>query len=187
MPYEYILKNQDAQYGGVSVSEAAVEFIKTILEEGKTILELGSGPGSTVGLGEIYNLYSVENQPNWYDKFPKSTTYINCRSKSYDEVYTKPDGFPNDIAWYDPDDLFPNLPNSYDLILFDGPGGFSHGWGRGGFYKHIDKFNTDVPIIFDDINDEGKGGILMKKVSEYIKRPYKVLNTDMIEATGYIL
>ena len=83
--------------------------------------------------------------------------------------------------------MFPNLPNSYDLILVDGPGGFSHGWGRGGFYKHIDKFNTDVPIIFDDINDEGKGGILMKKVSEYIKRPYKVLNTDMIEATGYIL
>ena len=33
--------------------------IKTILEEGKTILELGSGPGSTVGLGEIYKLYSV--------------------------------------------------------------------------------------------------------------------------------
>ena len=84
MPYEYILKNQDAQYGGVSVSEAAVEFIKTILEEGKTILELGSGPGSTVGLGEIYNLYSVENQPEWFDRYSKYTTYINCRSKSYD-------------------------------------------------------------------------------------------------------
>ena len=36
-----------------------------------------------------------------------------------DETYTKPNGFLNDKAWYHPDDLFSNLPNSYDLILVD--------------------------------------------------------------------
>ena len=59
---QYVLRNQ-IPYGGVSVNESAVEFIKSILEEGKTIIELGSGPGSTVGLGKIYDLYSVEDQP----------------------------------------------------------------------------------------------------------------------------
>jgi|TARA_Y100000310_G_scaffold138497_1_gene137476 hypothetical protein len=185
MSYQYVLKNQGGRYGGVSVNESAVEFIKTILDEGKTILELGSGPGSTVGLGKIYKLYSVENQPEWCDKFREYTTYINCRSKSYNKVYTKPDGFPNDQAWYDPDDLFPNLPINYDLILVDGPGGYSHGWGRGGFFKHIGEFNTNVPIIFDDVNDPEKGGILMRKISEYTNRPFKILDTD--KATGYIL
>jgi hypothetical protein len=185
---EYILRTEDEyiEYGGVSINKAAVEFIESILDNGKTILELGSGPGSTVGLGKIYNLYSVENQPEWFDRYSKYTTYINCRSKSYDETYTKPNGFLNDKAWYHPDDLFSNLPNSYDLILVDGPGGFSHGWGRGGFYKHIDKFNTDVPIVFDDINRDEESE-LMKRVSEYIDRPYKYLETDFENEIGYIL
>ncbi len=180
MSYQYVLKNQDGRYGGVSVSEAAVEFIKTILEEGKTILELGSGPGSTVGLGKIYNLYSVENQPEWMDKFPTYTTYINCRSKPYDDEYTKPDEFQDNISWYHPDDLFPNLPEHYDLILIDGPGGVGHGWGRGGFWKHIDKFNTDVPFVFDDVEREMK---LVKLVSEYVNRDYVLLEDGV---TGVI-
>ena len=186
---EYVLRltDKDIQYGGVSVNKAAVEFIKTLLGKGKTILELGSGAGSTVGLGKNYKLYSVENQVEWFDRFSEYTTYINCRSKSYDEVYTKPVGFLNDVAWYHPDDLFPNLPSTYDLILVDGPGGWHHGWGRGGFLKHIDKFNTDVPMVFDDINHEDKGGMLIRKVSEYIGRPYEILDTDEINATGYIL
>ena len=173
--------------GSVSMSKSCVEYIKKILPKGSTILELGSGHGTTWLADAGYKMYSVENQPEWFDKFPKHTTYINCRSKSYDETYTKPDGFPNDKAWYHPDDLFLNLPNNYDLIFVDGPGGFSHGWGRGGFYKHIDKFNTNVPMVFDDVNDENKAGLLMRKVSEYIGRPYKILDTDPIEATGYIL
>jgi len=183
----YILKNKDdhIEYGGVSINKAAVEFIESILEKGKTILELGSGPGSTMGLGKNYELYSVENQTEWFDKYSKYTTYIKCRSKSYDENYTQPEGFPNDKAWYHPDDLFSNLPNNYDLILVDGPGGFSHGWGRGGFYKHIDKFNTNVPIIFDDINRDEESE-LMKKVSEHIGRPYSFLETDFNNETGYI-
>ena len=179
---QYVLRNQ-MPYGGVSVNESAVEFIKSILEEGKTIIELGSGPGSTVGLGKIYDLYSVENQPEWYDKFPESTTYINCRSKKYDEEYTSPSQFPNDKSWYHPDDLFPNLPKTYDLILIDGPGGWSHGWGRGGFFKHIDKFNTDVPMIFDDIQREDEL-MLIKEVSKYVGREYETIdsNTGVIYA-----
>lgn len=162
--------------GSASMTKDCVEYIKKILPKGSTILELGSGHGTTWLADAGYKMYSVENQPEWFDKFPKHTTYINCRSKKYDEIYTKPDGFDNDKAWFHPDDIFSNLPDSYDLILIDGPGGFAHGWGRGGFWKHIDKFNTDVPMIFDDINRPSESD-LMEKVSEYTGRDYYVVDT----------
>ena len=172
------------QYGGISVNKECIELIKTILQPGSTILELGSGPGSTIILSESYTIYSVENQPEWFDRFPLCTTYINCRNKMYDDKYTSPD-MPNQKGWYHPDDLFPNLPEKYDLILIDGPGCVN--WGRGGFYKHIDKFNTNVPMVFDDIHIMDKGKRLMMKVSEYVNRPYKFLTTDHKQQTGYIL
>ena len=67
----------------------------------------------------------------------------------------------------------------YDLILVDGPNGAI---GRGGFLKYLNIFNTDLPIIFDDINRESEMQ-LMVKISEKLNRPYKILNTT----TGYIL
>ncbi len=160
---------------GITINENCVNLIKRLLPKGSTILELGSGHG-TIWLADAgYKVYSVENQPEWFDKFPNHTTYINCRSKPYDDEYTKPDGFEDDKSWYHPDDLFPNLPKTYDLILVDGPGGWSHGWGRGGFWKHIDKFNTDVPMVFDDINRMPESD-LMEKVSEYVDREYDVID-----------
>ena len=180
---QYVLRGR-GQYGGISVNEAAVEFIKTILEKGKTILELGSGGGSTVGLGDIYKLYSVENQPEWFDIYSEYTTYINCRTKYYDDEYTAPN-IPKQKGWYHPDDIFPNLPKKYDLILIDGPG--CRPYGRGGFLKHIEKFNTYIPMVFDDIHTDDKSKLLMKKVSEYVGRPYKILETDTKGHTGYIL
>jgi len=172
------------QYGGVSVNKACVDFIESILPNGSTILELGSGPGSTIALSNNFKLYSVENQPEWFNKFPVCTTYINCRTKFYDEEYTAPD-LPGNKGWYHPDDLFPNMPASYDLILIDGPGGGR--FGRGGFFKHIDKFNTSVPMVFDDVHIEDKGLALMRKVSEYVGRKYEILKTDPKRQTGYIL
>ena len=166
---------------GVTINVVCLDFIRDTLPEGKTILEFGSGLGTT-WLGESFNMYSVENQPEWVDAYPKSTTYINCRSKMYDETYTVPSEFPNDKGWYHPDDLFPKLPSHYDLMLIDGPGGWRHGWGRGGFFKHIDKFNTSVPMVFDDIDrpDELR---LIKEVSNYLGKKYIILEDG---ATGVI-
>lgn len=167
-------------FGQVSISKNCFELIRSILPEGKTILEFGSGFGTTQ-LGKHYEMYSVENQTEWQNAYLSSTTYINCSSKMYDEDYPAPD-LPGNKGWYHPDDLFEQLPEKYDLILVDGPGGPR--WGRGGFYKHIDKFNTDVPMVFDDINREPEM-VLMQKVSEYVGRPYKILDSD--NAIGYIL
>ena len=166
-------------FGGVSMSENCFNYIRSILPSNKTILEFGSGFGTTQ-LGKHYEMYSVENQPEWFDVYSELTTYINCRSKMYDDEYNAPD-IEGNKGWYHPDDLFPNLPEHYDLILVDGPGGGK--WGRAGFYKHIDKFNTNVPIVFDDIQRSPEFE-LMESVSKYVSRDYKILEDG---CTGVIL
>jgi hypothetical protein len=166
--------------GNVSISDECINFIRTIIPDGSTILELGSGNG-TVRLSKYFKLYSVENQTEWMNAFPNNTTYINCKTKYYDNEFTAPDVVGKQTAWYDPEDLLPNLPKNYDMILIDGPGGH---WGRGGFLKYIEHFNTNVPIIFDDANRAAEID-LMIKVSEQIDRPYNILNTD--KSVGYIL
>jgi hypothetical protein len=169
---------------GITISNNCVDYIKKILPIGSTILEFGSGQG-TVWLSEAgYKMYSVENQKEWMDVFPEHTTYINCDILFYDrDNYHPPEMLPwiqeLQKGWYDPKQLFPNLPKSYDLILVDGPGSK---WGRGGFYKHIDKFDTDVPMIFDDIH-RLQDSEVMELVSEYVGRDYELID----EYTGVIL
>lgn len=163
----------------VSISTECINLIRTLIVPGATIFEFGSGEG-TVRLSEHFTLYSVENQYEWMDRYPKATTYINCRTKSYDSEFTAPDMVGPQTAWYHPEDVLRQIPRHYDLILIDGPGGH---YGRGGFLKLIDKFNTKVPIVFDDINRPAEFD-LMVKVSEYIGRPYHVLESD--KSTGYI-
>tara|TARA_R110000824_G_scaffold125390_1_gene284469 strand:- start:233 stop:775 length:543 start_codon:yes stop_codon:yes gene_type:complete len=143
----------------VSISEECISYIIDNLEEGNTILELGSGEG-TVKLSNHFKMISIENQPEWQDKFSENTTYINVPDRLYekDDIswwnktiadFKVLDGF-EDTGWYNPEVLLNQLPdkNDYDLILVDGPGGYL---GRSGFLKYIEHFNTDVPIIIDDI------------------------------------
>jgi hypothetical protein len=166
--------------GSVSISIECINFIKSILPIGSTILELGSGQG-TVELSKWFKMYSVENQFEWVHKFPDCTTYIPCRTLTYDDTFTAPNIAGTQTAWYHPDDLFENLPKSYDLILIDGPGGH---FGRGGFFKYLEKFNTNVPILFDDINREADLD-LMIKVSQQLNKPYTILESD--KSLGYII
>ena len=166
--------------GGWAIQESCFEFIKQILPEGKTILELGSGLGTDY-LSKHYIMYSIENYKEWIDKY--KSTYIYAPIKNYNNDWTTPDlpgeGTSKQTGWFDPDIVKNNLPTHYDLILVDGPNGM---FGRGGFLKHLDWFNTNVPIVFDDINREAEMQ-LMIKVSEKIGKPYKELD----KYTGYIL
>lgn len=165
--------NNSVNLGSVNISYNCINLIRSVIPENSTILELGSGAG-TVVLSQYFKMFSVENQPEWFNKYPDATTYINCRSMMYDSVYTAPD-IPENYGWYHTDDIFPNLPEHYDLILVDGPGG--HHWGRGGFLKHLDKFNTSVPIVFDDVNRQPELQ-LMKMVAKQLNRDCAVLEND---------
>ena len=65
-------------------------------------------------------------------------------------------------------------------MLVDGPGGWL---GRGGILTYIEHFNTEVPIVFDDVHREQESMIL-KKLSKKLNREYKILDDGV---TGYIL
>ena len=157
----YIEENNT--FGGWSMNEECFEYIKENLSYGKTILEFGSG-FATGELAKHYNMYSVENDDNFLNKYP--STYIHAPIKKYEipgssfsgEKYFVPaKGFENERGWYDPDILKDNLPKEYDLILVDGPIGH---YGRSGFLLHLEWFKSDVPIIIDDVHREPEKNLL---------------------------
>ena len=167
--YELSLINN---FGGWSMEKSCFDYIRQLLPEGKTILEFGSGY-VTGELSKYYTMYSVENYEEWVDRY--DSTYIYAPIKFYDETFITP-SIPENLGWYNPDIVKVNLPKKYDLILVDGPNG--ERYGRGGFYKYLKWFNTDVPIVFDDVNREPER-ILMEKVSKKIGRDYVILEDDM--------
>ncbi len=158
----------DEDFGGWSMEKSCYDYIRQLLSKGKTILEFGSG-FVTGELSKYYTMYSVENYEEWVNRY--DSTYIYAPIKFYDETFITPN-IPENLGWYNPDIVKENLPKKYDLILVDGPNG--ERYGRGGFYKYLDLFNTDVPIIFDDVNREPER-ILMEKVSKKIGRDYVIL------------
>ena len=115
-----------------SISQEMFDYIRSVLDDGATLLELGSGWASGQ-LSKYYTVYSIEHDRRWLYKYNTNYIYAPIRNR-----------------WYDIEVLKKELPIHYDLILVDGPPGPI---GRGKFYDYLDLFNTKVPIIFDDINE----------------------------------
>lgn len=166
-----------------SLGEQAVDLIRYILPEKSSILEFGCGVTSKLLLN-WYTVYSIEHNQEWLNH--SNAYYVPL--KQYNDVdFISPDitGMPfgkKQTAWYDPDklnDVLKKIP-SYDLIIIDGPNGY---YGRGGFYKFIHLFNTDVPMLFHDVNRECDLNH-MKKVANHIKKQCFILEDDL--RTGFI-
>jgi hypothetical protein len=114
----------------------------------------------------MYNVYSVEHNKNWVGKY--SSNYIYAPIKN---------------GWYDTEVLAKKLPENYDLILVDGPPGAI---GRGKFYDNLHLFNTNVPMIFDDVNRDGEYA-LMEKVAAKLQRKFEIFKTSSQKQFGLIL
>lgn len=140
-----------------AISDEMFSWIKQEIPEGKTILEFGSGTG-TIELTKHWKVYSVEQNPQWVGKAPKSN-YIYAPLKG---------------DWYDSDIVFSNIPNEYDLIIVDGPAGSDK---RPGIDKYWSKFNTNVPLLFDDTHRE--------KDKNHAIHVANLLQKDWIEVNGW--
>ena len=149
-------------FGGWAITKDCFDYIRKILPEGKIILEFGSGWG-TGELAKHYKMYSIEHNEGYIGG--RDSTYIHAPIKD---------------GWYDYDIVKNNLPETYDLIFVDGPTGRI---GRDGFYKHLDLFDTSVPIIIDDVHRDAEKA-LIEKVSKKLNKEYKILPD---KATGVIL
>jgi hypothetical protein len=120
-------------FGGRSICEKLFNYIRDTLPQGSIILELGSGWASGE-LAKYYTLWSIEHDEKFVGLY--KTNYIYA---------------PLINGWYNVDILKEKLPTGYNLILVDGPPGHV-GLGRLPFFTHLNLFEKDVPIIFDDVN-----------------------------------
>ena len=139
------MKKDDTNLNFWAISDEMFEWIKANLEEGKTILEFGSGTG-TIELTKHWTVYSVEQNEQWLNKAPDSH-YIHAPLKDHFYLHTT-----DKDTWYDEAIVFNNIPEKYDLLLVDGPQGSDV---RKGIDKYIDRFRTDVPILLDDTHRDG--------------------------------
>jgi len=121
------------------IDAGVLNAIKLLLPRGSTLLELGSGAGTTQ-LTKRYTVYSVENDEEWLG-ICTDANYIHAPIRDLQ------DSSGRELKWYDIDVLAKELPSRYDLVLVDGPAGHI---GREGLLTHLDLFRTDIPFVFDD-------------------------------------
>ena len=152
--------------GDWAIDQALLDHIHSILPQGKTVLEFGSGEG-TAELLKRYKVYSVEHNKEWLDKYPTNYIYAPLKEHKAMRNYSEP------YIWYDADVLRRTLPKlKYDLILIDGPI-----QSRTGFVKYMNwiPLNTNVPMVFDDVNLK-RNWLIIKGVSSRVKRPFTCYN-----------
>ena len=95
--------------------------------------------------------------------------------------YAAPSKHNGEVGWYDINVILKKMPAKYDLILVDGPPGFI---GRHGFVENLDKFNTNVPILIDDINRQPELDMLHEICAKLGRKP--VIKQYRGKAFGYV-
>lgn len=129
-----------SKFGEWSIDKKTYNYIRRVLPEGSTILELGSGEVTDI-LARDYTMYSVEHDIEWMDKYNSTYLYAPlCEHKAIkNHEHTR---------WYSADILKPKLQGiKYDLLLVDGPPQT-----RSGFFKYMAMFDSSAIWLFDDSN-----------------------------------
>ncbi len=149
----------EMNWGGWAIDKKLYNYIRKILLEGSTILELGSGHSTDV-LAEYYTMYSVEHDEEWVGKY--NSTYLHVPLKEHKAIkghqYTR---------WYDASVLKPKLKGiKYDLLLVDGPP-----ITRSGFFKYMKLFDSNAIWILDDSNRKAEAKVL-NSVCARLDRPW---------------
>ena len=148
-----------------SISKNLFDYICSVLPEGRTILELGSGWG-TGELAKHYKMYSVEHDLKFVDKY--KSTYLHVPLKEHKQLANH-----KTTLWYDAVILKEKIKGiKYDMLLVDGPPQT-----RSGFYKYYTLFDMDAILVFDDYNREVDRRVV-NSVAVQLKRLYVVHPSD---------
>jgi len=146
---------------GWELPEAAFKWIEENIPYGSSIVELGSGHGSS-RLSQNYELWSIEHDKDWLNL--SSSTYIYADIVPYEK-----NGETG--TWYNPEKIKQGLPREYSLLIIDGP---PSSIGRRGIIAFQELFRWDCFIIVDDTHRPEE-----KIISEYLSEQ-KSLNKTRI-------
>lgn len=130
------------------------KWIEKNIPKGSVILELGSGKGTQRLADNGYVMHSIEHSKKWMNKYNSHYIYAPIKNDWYDTRYLKK-----------------GLPEHYDLLVVDGPPRKVDEIkvGRYAMINHLDLFNTNVYMIFDD-TDRGREHKLVLAIAEKIGR-----------------
>ena len=127
--------------------------IKHALEARGPILECGSGlttllvGGIATSRGNAY--WALEHTPEWADRVERFLDEFSLRQVTLD---AKPLRDYGDYSWYDPS--FESMPDSFDLVICDGPPGSTKG-GRSGLVPVMrSKLRKGCIVLLDDASRE---------------------------------
>lgn len=116
-----------------------INWIKSSIQPGSVMVELGSGDGTTRLLSKNYILYSVEHDLRWVNKYA-AARYIYA---------------PLVDDWYNEGILTSRLPDQYSLLIVDGPPSNC----RPNIIHHLSLFRN-IPMVIDDIERPGEKRII---------------------------
>ena len=152
------------QLSGWAISQELFDWICQNFPQGSVIVECGSGIGSLALARAGFTVYSIEHDHRWLNKYEHENIHY---------IYAPITCVGEDL-WYTVELVKKGLPEKYDLILVDGPTGWI---GRHGFLKNIELFNSNLTIIFDDI-DRPAEKKLFQDTQDQLQRQGFVLKTD---------
>lgn len=158
------------------LGERAMSMVASLLSEGSTILEFGSGDGSGI-LAEVYEVYSVEHDEDWLGR-SENVHYIHAPLKT----------FGAGREWYDVSAIQAGRPAGVDLVIVDGP---PADVGRQGFLEALgaidDSLFAGVPILIDDVH-RPNDRMLIDQVARITGRDYSLyIESDNRRMFGLIL
>lgn len=118
-----------------------------------SILELGSGWSTGYLTDQLHFVTSIEHDSTFLDKVP-GVRYIYAPIEPYGPGNEFPASIQkrtsDQIGWYNREVLKRELADAdWSLIFVDGP---PNDFGRAGFFVNLDLFNTNCPIVLDDMH-----------------------------------
>ena len=167
------MNQEEDSLGHYSIDQSLYDYIRITLPEGSTILELGSGFGTSL-LAKHYVMTSVEHDEQFLGKY--DSTYLHVPLKEHKAIKNHPT-----TRWYDADKLRPKLEGlQYDMLLVDGPPQT-----RSGFWKYFSMFDSKAIIVFDDLQRECERK-LINSISSKLNCPYVVYGNGEGKPFGVI-
>jgi hypothetical protein len=139
-------------WSGSGIEKGLVDFIRSVVPDGRTVVEFGAGDVSTPILARHYKLFSFEDNILYTKNLAHHAPLID--------------------GWYDTEIVRSSIPPNPDLILLDGPSGTGN---RYGVLHNLELISNAKYIIVHDTSRIAEK-TLAKCIGLLLKRKVKFMD-----------